>query len=754
MEERQSHGSSTGGVLVADLQVSPNPPEDSTEHVLSTLIKHSERQAGIEWPQAVSELSWSVDSLGIGFLVLSFLKKGKVHLPLRSFDVSKCEVSASKIFFLLSFLPASVDELTFGPATARGPALPLLCRFLEGRQDAASTAGASTETACLRLRSLTFAAGTIDLAEAPELFQLLPSELESLDLTDNLLSNASSDSTLDRKAVAALVEAVQAGKVSRLHTLILENTELEEEGVHALCSAMAAVKPLQIETLNLSGNRITCKNSLSQILRRDTLPKLQVLRLRLTGPLPSILVELAEAIEACELLSLQTLDLGGQWVGQRGGREVAESFRASTLPCLKELEVWVTGSAEPLLSALKSEDRPPLLETVNLSLFRPSHDQAKLLGGGELFFIQTLDVHLDEAASVTAFTSAAMNASQPPARQELFLRLGGTGASDDRAMKGLASALRVGRFGCLRELTLDSFGTMREKGKAALLEAFCNVQLPILDCLRLEKQGLTDTDVGKLAEAAGAGNFPSLRTLTLSSNPNFGRKGMERLMGAVCEGALDRVEQLNFSETAMGGGTEVIAAAVRAGKLTSLRVLKLRESGLTSEGLQALGAALLVNPLPCIRKLRLNGNELVGRDGMEGLMKGICEGGLPVLEDLDLSRTKMGEGGRALAAAVGTGRLKRLKVLNIFQSQWTADGMQALGKAIGDSPLQFLEELMLSGNTEIRLKEFLEALRPYCLPRLQRLHLMNFGVAAAQGKDLIAWAQKEGKLPGSLEIYL
>jgi len=74
------------------------------------------------------------DSFGMAWLILCSVAKNIASLPLEILDFSGCTLEPSKLFLLLSFLPAGTQELKFGPGVVQEEALPLLQHFLQERQ--------------------------------------------------------------------------------------------------------------------------------------------------------------------------------------------------------------------------------------------------------------------------------------------------------------------------------------------------------------------------------------------------------------------------------------------------------------------------------------------------------------------------------------------------------------------------------------------------------------------------------------------
>uniref|UniRef100_A0A0G4H9N2 Uncharacterized protein n=1 Tax=Chromera velia CCMP2878 TaxID=1169474 RepID=A0A0G4H9N2_9ALVE len=123
--------------------------------------------------QLTSELASQRESFGTGWLVLQFIKKMHIGVPISSLDLSEFSLDAGKLGLLLSSLPAGPDfleTLKGGPHVCKGPCLSVLNRFLRG------AASASLKTLNLSKCDLSDSAGGT-------LLHSLPLSLEYLDLS-------------------------------------------------------------------------------------------------------------------------------------------------------------------------------------------------------------------------------------------------------------------------------------------------------------------------------------------------------------------------------------------------------------------------------------------------------------------------------------------------------------------------------------------------------------------------------------------
>uniref|UniRef100_A0A0G4H116 Uncharacterized protein n=1 Tax=Chromera velia CCMP2878 TaxID=1169474 RepID=A0A0G4H116_9ALVE len=206
-------------------------------------------------------------SFGIGWFCISAIKKGLLQGAVcEHLDLSDVEsnLSVGKIFNLvLNVLPSSTTGLTFGSACVKGRALPVFCNFLQ-RVGPTSSGGGGVPR--VSLKSLGFEWNTIGPLEAPAVFAVLPSCLDTLSLEGIRLDHTA--------VMQALVGAVRAGRISSVRELDLSFTsldELEDENLQLLSSAFASVKPLSTRVLVL-GDDFHNQESLPSHLRKEFFP--------------------------------------------------------------------------------------------------------------------------------------------------------------------------------------------------------------------------------------------------------------------------------------------------------------------------------------------------------------------------------------------------------------------------------------------------------------------------------------------------
>uniref|UniRef100_A0A0G4HAP6 Methyltransferase domain-containing protein n=1 Tax=Chromera velia CCMP2878 TaxID=1169474 RepID=A0A0G4HAP6_9ALVE len=228
--------------------------------------------------EEISEMVSGRKGFGLAWLLLEFIKKSPLKLPLESFDIS--------------------DSVA-----VRGRALPLFLRFLERLQSVRNQKRGKG----VRLQSFAFGENSMGPPEAPKIFPLLLPCLESLSLKGNLLGLA---------GFRGLAEALRAGHGSFLRSLDLERTGLNKEGLETICEAITQTPLQHLETLNLSQNDLSNSGMsvLCHVLSVTSLPHLRVLLLRDCGFGSAEMHSVAQVLEEGRLPKLESLDLeGNEW---------------------------------------------------------------------------------------------------------------------------------------------------------------------------------------------------------------------------------------------------------------------------------------------------------------------------------------------------------------------------------------------------------------------------------------------------------
>eukprot|EP00964_Phaeocystis_antarctica_P063552 scaffold38150_cov65-Phaeocystis_antarctica.AAC.14 len=176
--------------------------------------------------------------------------------------------------------------------------------------------------------------------------------------------------------------------------------------------------------------------------------------------------------------------------------------------------------------------------------------------------------------------------------------------------------------------------------------------------------------LGKLASV-----LPALEVLILAETSGAaGPDGVQRLVVGLGAGALPALTFLGFGDMHMGdAGASALAAALGRGALPRLKILGLGNAAIGDAGLVALAPAL--RRRPALLHVGLGGNPF----GDEGLAALVAP---PPL---------------AGALPTTTGGLKKLKTLNLNDTQVTDAGCAALASAFDNGALPTLDKLTLDG---------------------------------------------------------
>uniref|UniRef100_A0A0G4FBP2 Uncharacterized protein n=1 Tax=Chromera velia CCMP2878 TaxID=1169474 RepID=A0A0G4FBP2_9ALVE len=206
--------------------------DQSRDDGLSVLVKRFGSSSSM-----LTDLLKQRDSFGVAWLSAFVFEKnrtmGKIGLEApHSLDLSEVAahgIPREKVFLLLDFLPSSIYEMKVDGQVVQGPAFCLFTRFLKRLQSGREGGGFRAH-----LRKFTFVDHTIGPVEAPIVFPLLLSSLESLCLKGN---------TLGTEGFQALADEIAAGRASRLLLLDLQNTGLDMQRMEVLCQAMKGLSP-------------------------------------------------------------------------------------------------------------------------------------------------------------------------------------------------------------------------------------------------------------------------------------------------------------------------------------------------------------------------------------------------------------------------------------------------------------------------------------------------------------------------------
>uniref|UniRef100_A0A0G4IA88 Uncharacterized protein n=1 Tax=Chromera velia CCMP2878 TaxID=1169474 RepID=A0A0G4IA88_9ALVE len=167
----------------------------------------------------LSELAQQRDSFGIAWICLALLRKkktlGKVSLTqLRKIDLSGTSgLSVKKLFYLLDWLPLSIEDITFDSLAVTGEGLPRFLSWLERLQEQ------QNEREVPQVKAMAFADDSIGASGSSEVLPalLVLQSLQSLCLKGN---------PLGIEGIRVLAGLIKEGKGGTLKTLDLERTGL------------------------------------------------------------------------------------------------------------------------------------------------------------------------------------------------------------------------------------------------------------------------------------------------------------------------------------------------------------------------------------------------------------------------------------------------------------------------------------------------------------------------------------------------
>jgi len=165
----------------------------------------------------------------------------------------------------------------------------------------------------------------------------------------------------------------------------------------------------------------------------------------------------------------------------------------------------------------------------------------------------------------------------------------------------------------------NDFGTT---GMRTLCEGLGPGSLPSLVCLSLNGNRFGPEGAEALAAALGRGAMPKLQSLCAYDNP-IGKQGMTALAAAL----RNRPALTTLSCWAAGIGDEGVASLVDdLGKhdFKKLEELDLDYSELTDVGCAKLVSAIKARAMPCLRRVYVDGNEMVSEEAYEALQDALA----------------------------------------------------------------------------------------------------------------------------------
>jgi len=425
------------------------------------------------------------------------------------------------------------------------------------------------------------------------------------------------------KVLAAIARAPFAGNLTKLN---IEGPLVTDEGVKASIGAFTSLTSLDI-SFNPIGDE-----GLAAIARApcaDNLTELNIEGVRVT----------TEGVQANigVFISLTILNISANYIGDVGLAAIAQASFAGKLTRLNIGCTNITG------------------EGVEASI-------------GAFTRLTSLDVTVndidDEALAALARESFAGNLTE--------LKIGATRITD----KGVQAS--IGAFTRLTSLAIVISDNIGDEGLAAIAGAPCAGNLTELNMImtRVTGEGVQ----------ASIGAFTRLTSLAIEHN-NIGNKGLAAIAGAPCSGnlteldigathitgegvqasigAFTRLTSLAIEHNNIGNkGLAAIAGAPCAGNLTEL---KIGETGITAEGVQAS-----IRAFKNLRNLSIERNN-IGDKGLAAIAGAPCAGNVT-----GLSVRETGITGEGVQASIGA--FTRLTSLDISFNAIGDEGMAVIAR--------------------------------------------------------------------------
>ena len=195
---------------------------------------------------------------------------------------------------------------------------------------------------------------------------------------------------------------------------------------------------------------------------------------------------------------------------------------------------------------------------------------------------------------------------------------------------------------------------------AALAYAQANRATTQARTLGLSSNKLTDAAMPPLVEAVEAGAMPELGELYLNSNELLGDPGFAALRPLLAGRLSGRLGRFTFGSQLTAEGARSLVALMADGHFAKLVLLDLSKNrGLGDEGAWAIAGALSEGLLPKLKELNLRGTGM-GDAGAAALAEAL--GGAPELQKLIVGRNAFGKGAKdALKAACEKRGVKAMK---------------------------------------------------------------------------------------------
>uniref|UniRef100_A0A0G4FCL3 Uncharacterized protein n=1 Tax=Chromera velia CCMP2878 TaxID=1169474 RepID=A0A0G4FCL3_9ALVE len=378
---------------------------------------------------------------------------------------------------------------------------------------------------------------------------------------------------------------------------------------------------------------------------------------------------------------------------------LGDAMRAGSLCGLRELQLQGNDGVNErgslaLMSALEEgENSAPLLECLQINGTRLGMEGSRLgtaLAAGKLKNLSTLRI------GSSHWPTSGMFALAKSVRDGFLTGLKTLDLDDTES--GVSVIGREGWADFFRSLTesakglpvlemLDLSGTCAGLEGEGLAATFEQGAVPGLRGVYLKQARFSNQGAKALADVVGRGRLPSgLCELYVGGGFGGGMEGGEdfqKLFVEICQKGLPGrpFPALDFSGRVVRRGLNTLGLGLEAGwaGLRNLSVIVLRNTGIQS--LHVFSRSVKKGALRNVAHLDLGEN--LGIPSFVPLMNAIAEcvpGGCAKLATLELSGSRAGVGGKAVARALGSGNLPSLRYVTLAPCCFDTEGMAALGE--------------------------------------------------------------------------
>uniref|UniRef100_A0A0G4GQB8 Uncharacterized protein n=1 Tax=Chromera velia CCMP2878 TaxID=1169474 RepID=A0A0G4GQB8_9ALVE len=533
---------------------------------LSALINHACPTA-----QEISALVSIKQSIGIGWVVLGFIKRNLCDVLLGSLDLSGFSLGVKYLHLVLCSLPLGpgfVETLKCGSNVCKEPLLSVFLSSLRGDRGRPSSASSSSSVFAFLKTFIAAGCDLFDRQASPFFLQpSLPSSLLHLDLSGNRLRRAS---------MQAFSSALSGSSLASLLSLDVSYNPLGPLGVGALAEGLSdlTVTPLPLQTLKMGWVRAGTKG----------------------------MEVLGKALEKKKLTALLTLDLERNNVTPSGLQHLTAAVTEASVPNLRVLVLknnWLTDENSPFSGEAEKKDYAPLRELLCTNALR------------DLEELDLSGCHLGVAVSSDVFVTPG----RFPKLQRLDFYggvMGGSCLGSDE-LAALASGLEAGWAPGLRDLTLpDESSGEKKEGILAFANALNSGHLPHLTRWKLGSRPEINGEVlSAFTRGLASGAWGSLLVeIELRLKKEAIGEGVAALAEAIREKRLLKLQKLvlkfwTFAELS-GGTLWGLGWALGGGGCGALRELVVRwgeEKG--DEFLGGLAEGLASGGMPSLLDLSL-----------------------------------------------------------------------------------------------------------------------------------------------------